>query len=270
MIKFFRRIRQQLLKENKFSKYLLYAVGEIVLVVIGILIALQINTWNEERVKKIVLKEHLKNMAGAMNHVNEGDNLTLLKNINEFRYYSMLYLLDISGHDTNHLSDFEPYNDFVPVEWLWNGKIPTQFDEQFIKAAIKWSKNTTEGGEESETILDKINDEGLFSYIEDPALQKAIEYNYWEEGRRFGIVESQNIKKFKHDWIDAMNSAGFTPEYIKDPKEFIEWLENSPEASAKLYNLVSNAKWLLDSCEFIMEDDKQLMEDINTYLLRKH
>jgi hypothetical protein len=43
MIKFFSRIRQNLLSENKFSKYLLYAIGEIVLVVIGILIALAIN-----------------------------------------------------------------------------------------------------------------------------------------------------------------------------------------------------------------------------------
>jgi hypothetical protein len=48
MIKFFRHIRQQLLSENKFSKYLLYAIGEIVLVVIGILIALWINTKNQE------------------------------------------------------------------------------------------------------------------------------------------------------------------------------------------------------------------------------
>ena len=47
MIKFFRRVRQQLLSENKFSKYLIYAIGEIVLVVIGILIALQINNYNE-------------------------------------------------------------------------------------------------------------------------------------------------------------------------------------------------------------------------------
>ena len=49
MIKFFRKIRERLLAENKFSKYLIYAVGEIVLVVIGILIALSINNWNEER-----------------------------------------------------------------------------------------------------------------------------------------------------------------------------------------------------------------------------
>ncbi len=49
MIKFFRKIRQNLLIENKTGKYLKYAVGEIVLVVIGILIALQINTWKEDR-----------------------------------------------------------------------------------------------------------------------------------------------------------------------------------------------------------------------------
>ena len=49
MIKFFRKIRRQLLTENKFSKYLIYAIGEIVLLVIGILIALQINNQNEDR-----------------------------------------------------------------------------------------------------------------------------------------------------------------------------------------------------------------------------
>jgi hypothetical protein len=49
MIKFFRKIRQGLISENKFSKYLLYAIGEIVLVVIGILIALQLNLNSENR-----------------------------------------------------------------------------------------------------------------------------------------------------------------------------------------------------------------------------
>jgi hypothetical protein len=49
MIKYFNKIRRRLLTENKFSKYLIYAIGEIVLVVIGIVIALQINNWNELR-----------------------------------------------------------------------------------------------------------------------------------------------------------------------------------------------------------------------------
>jgi hypothetical protein len=47
MFKFFRKIRHRLLAENRVSRYLLYALGEIVLVVIGILIALEINNWNE-------------------------------------------------------------------------------------------------------------------------------------------------------------------------------------------------------------------------------
>ena len=55
MIKFFRKIRQKLLSENNFGKYLLYALGEILLVVIGILIALQVNNWNES--KKISRQE---------------------------------------------------------------------------------------------------------------------------------------------------------------------------------------------------------------------
>ena len=49
MIKFFRKIRHTLFNQNRISRYLLYAIGEIILVVIGILIALQINNWNENR-----------------------------------------------------------------------------------------------------------------------------------------------------------------------------------------------------------------------------
>ena len=48
MIKFFRKIRYDLMEKNKTGKYFKYAIGEIVLVVIGILIALQINNWNED------------------------------------------------------------------------------------------------------------------------------------------------------------------------------------------------------------------------------
>ena len=49
MLRFFRKIRFELMEKNKTGKYLKYAIGEIVLVVIGILIALQVNNWNEQR-----------------------------------------------------------------------------------------------------------------------------------------------------------------------------------------------------------------------------
>lgn len=53
MISFFRRIRQQLLAEGKMAKYLKYAIGEILLVMIGILLALQVNNWNQNRKDRI-------------------------------------------------------------------------------------------------------------------------------------------------------------------------------------------------------------------------
>ena len=49
MITLFRRLRQKFLKSGSLTKYLLYAVGEIALVMIGILLALQVNNWNEQR-----------------------------------------------------------------------------------------------------------------------------------------------------------------------------------------------------------------------------
>ena len=62
MIPFFRKIRKQFADENRPFKYLRYAIGEIVLVVIGILIALQINNWNE-------------------NQIRDGERITLLQNL---------------------------------------------------------------------------------------------------------------------------------------------------------------------------------------------
>lgn len=59
MFTLFRRIRQKLIDSGSVLKYLLYAIGEILLVVIGILIALQVNNWNEERIEKQKVNTYL-------------------------------------------------------------------------------------------------------------------------------------------------------------------------------------------------------------------
>jgi len=66
MIKFFRKIRQNLISEGKTEKYFKYAIGEIVLVVIGILIALSINNWNENRKSKRVANEIYQNLQASL------------------------------------------------------------------------------------------------------------------------------------------------------------------------------------------------------------
>lgn len=91
MIKFFRKIRQKLLSENKFSKYLIYAIGEIILLVIGILIALQINNWNENRKNKIALRTYTKSLIKDFKQ----DTITL-NNIMKF-----------IKEDENLINDFE-------------------------------------------------------------------------------------------------------------------------------------------------------------------
>ncbi len=74
MIKFFRRIRYNLMEQNKTGKYLKYAVGEIVLVVLGILIALQINNWNNQKIERNletnILNEILVNLKKDVININ--------------------------------------------------------------------------------------------------------------------------------------------------------------------------------------------------------
>lgn len=76
MIKFFRKIRQNLLSEGKTGKYLKYAIGEIILVVIGIFIALQLNNWNTNRLLK---NEELKLLESL--HQEFSENLVVFDDI---------------------------------------------------------------------------------------------------------------------------------------------------------------------------------------------
>ena len=75
-MKFYRKIRQKLLSEGKTSKYFRYAIGEILLVMIGILLALQVNNWNDRRIEAKREQTILKNLHAEFN-----DNLTELQRI---------------------------------------------------------------------------------------------------------------------------------------------------------------------------------------------
>ncbi|MCW5518175.1 DUF6090 family protein [Muriicola sp. Z0-33] len=91
MIKFFRRIRQQLLTENKFSKYLIYAIGEIILVVIGILIALQINNWNQDKIETRKEIFHLENILNNLeNDLNNQITPCIQKTEKQIEAFSLL------------------------------------------------------------------------------------------------------------------------------------------------------------------------------------
>ncbi len=82
MLLFFKKIRRGLLSDNRFTKYLLYALGEIILVVIGILIALQINNWNANRLKR---QQEIKSYQDIRQQITDDMNeIIRVKNFNNY------------------------------------------------------------------------------------------------------------------------------------------------------------------------------------------
>ena len=108
MLRFFRQIRQRLLTENKFSKYLLYAIGEILLVVIGILIALQVNNWNEER------------KAGQV-------ELSLLEELKADLEYSKKELEQVSDTNKEYLEGYRLIHSYIEEDRAYNVVLDSAF-----------------------------------------------------------------------------------------------------------------------------------------------
>ena len=98
MIKFFRKIRKKLLSENKFRKYLTYAIGEIILVVIGILIALQVNNWNERNILNQKATIFLKNIKSDLE--NDYKQLSRVIHIQKNRFIFIDSILSNPKHTT--------------------------------------------------------------------------------------------------------------------------------------------------------------------------
>ena len=104
MIKFFRHIRKSLLMENKTSKYFKYAIGEIILVMIGILLALQVNNWNEERIEKQKLSNYYERMYEELdssrdNLADFGSQIDELVDLNR----RSLEIINLKNRDSLHL-----------------------------------------------------------------------------------------------------------------------------------------------------------------------
>ncbi|MFY0630275.1 MAG: hypothetical protein JXR05_07825 [Flavobacteriaceae bacterium] len=83
MIKFFRHIRKSLIEQNKMGKYFKYAIGEIALVMIGILLALQVNNWNQERINEQKAIGYLNNLIEDI----KSDILYYNGNINNYKIW---------------------------------------------------------------------------------------------------------------------------------------------------------------------------------------
>lgn len=134
MLPFFRKIRYQLAKENQFLKYSRYAIGEIVLVVIGILIALQINTWKQEIEAKKIEQNFLNELK--FNLISDSTAIHETLEFNEKKTAMVLQFMKMFDAElTNderfdifesYSKPFTAYSIFNPKMTTWNNLLSSE------------------------------------------------------------------------------------------------------------------------------------------------
>lgn len=204
MIKFFRRIRQRLLSENKFSKYLVYAIGEIILVVIGILIALQVNNANEMRKSNLELDTINQNLLQEF----ESNQKTLKGALGGLKWTKGggLEILSLIGKPEGELKGIH-IDSLIETSLFWPTWKPTNFVLNELKSTGKLSllKNSRikallfEYERQSENVYDwnrrmEKSSQGIIDYIKNNGSLRDVNHNRIsiEKSR----LESNNIGLF--------------------------------------------------------------------------
>ncbi len=213
MLKFFRKIRQRLLSESKFSKYLLYAVGEIVLVVIGILIALQINNWNEAKKEQAILNASLTSVR--INLQEDIRNLNTQISYNE----SVLDAIDFSFR----IISFSKYEN-MPLSAFADSIFDVATERTFLPTTTAF--NSMESGSH-------------FQWIENQDLTQEI-YNYYAlVGNISNIISHNNQFVKNHMEVFTYNNM-----------EFGSLLQNSNPYPKKRNPILDNTSILKESTVF--------------------
>ncbi len=221
-----------MLTENKFSKYLIYAIGEIVLVVIGILIALSINNWNQERIQKNEEQTIVKNI-----HTEYLQNKTIIKKrIEEAELCeaALKQLMNIMGKDEDYLKKqnvdsllfiaFDPPI-FRPSEntisgLIQSGRLDLLQNKELVNLIYSWGrtmKSLTDRTARFTTLMD--ND--IFPYLTKKYSYKDIDtYGLlnWKEKSNLKVDKLQIFKEIEFENL----TDGFLYWMVDNKNLFIE------------------------------------------------
>jgi len=217
MIKFFRNIRQRLAAENKVAKYLRYAIGEILLIVIGIFIALQLNNWNENRKNKIEENDIIINLREELLQVQ--NDLKLKINRLEESKNAVQQLMNLFGKSRSHIQrvntdslifftlDWPEFNPTSSVlnDLLQSGRLRLITNSELRKLLFKWTPAIEEAKSQYKEMI-RFNNDIVFDF-----LNRNVSFKNIDE---YGIVYWKKKSVFKVD-----NSLLFTQLYYENMLE---------------------------------------------------
>jgi hypothetical protein len=240
MIKFFKKIRQNLLMENKTGKYFKYAIGEIILVVIGILIALQINNWNdyrkernEEKIILVALLQEFKNSKVSLIETIERNNQ---------RFNSLKELLNHTG---SH----------------WDNTLTRQKSDYLMRPFVAVTT-----ADISTSTLDQLLNTGRIQIIQNDSLQQLLA-NWNKELKDHKLETEDLLLKFRRDQIIPFMIKHYTynmggsrmASYNLKPSGFdfdYKAIYQIPEFENMLFNRIARIDWanreyniLIDQCD---------------------
>jgi hypothetical protein len=172
MIKFFRKIRQNLLSEGKTGKYFKYAIGEVVLVVIGILIALNINNWNEKQKDRVIEQDILVQLLEEYE-----TNLKQLENKIQLRNIIIKSSIEVLGYIDSPINinkdslikkiatlRYDPTFDPIQNDLISSGNIRLIQNKNLRKMLSNWSSDVV-AVQEMERQWEKIRSETNIPYM---------------------------------------------------------------------------------------------------------
>ncbi len=217
MIKFFRKLRYNLMEQNKTGKYLKYAIGEIILVVIGILIALSINNWNEQRKTRLLEESYNQSIKNDL----KSDHKTI-----GFIIKDTKLIIDAYESLMDQLKSFDTIKDSRPLYKLMRdntGFIDLKIGDNTIET-LKSSGNieiisSKPVREAIQTYYDTVEiiymqQNFMNSYVTNNPLEKFFNYLECEKGIEnntkvpFDDRARQNLPDayaFLNHWVDNLN-----------------------------------------------------------------
>jgi hypothetical protein len=237
MIKFFRKIRQKMLTENKFSKYLIYAIGEILLVVIGILIALSINNWNQERIQKLEEQSIVKNI-----HTEYLQNKAIIKRRieeNELCEAALRQLMNNIGKDEDYLKKqnvdsllfyaFDPPI-FRPSEntisgLIQSGRLELLQNQELVNLIYNWGRTMKALTDRTTRFTAKLDNE-IFPYL-------SKKYSF-KDMDAYGPLNWKEKSNLKVDKLQIFKEI----EFENNTDEFLYWIADNKNLFIELDLLI--------------------------------